>query len=103
MSSLPQSATAPQAGVLYRRALTLAQQVTPLQRQLLVRTGMARWLRLPHPFQPAPGRQTAAVRALCSPEFGLLAPLSTYVGAYQLTPLGELVAGIWLLAALTLP
>jgi hypothetical protein len=78
------------------RALTLARQLTPMQRHLLVRAGLPHWLNLPVPWQPLPGRQVAAAQALVSAEFGLLEPLPTFQGAYQLTPLGELVAGIWL-------
>ena len=78
------------------QALRLAAQVTPLQRHLLVRAGLPRWLRLPAPWQPCPGRQLAVVRALTRPDYGLLEPVPAHEGAYQLTPLGELVAGIWL-------
>jgi hypothetical protein len=118
MSSVPHSRPAPQGPHrLYRphyspqRAerpslppvIEVARRLTPLQRQLLVRAGMPRWLRLPHPWQPAPGRQAAAAEALCSSEWSILEPVGAYLGAYHLTTLGEQVAGIWLLSALALP
>src|SRR5262245_14615567 len=82
------------------KALRLAVQLTPMQRQLLVRAGMPSWLELPWPFRPHPGRQLIAARVLASDEYGLLEPLPETPLTYQLTLLGELVAGIWLSAAL---
>jgi hypothetical protein len=76
---------------LQATALRLAVQLTPMQRHLVVRAGLPRWLELPRPFRPHPGRQLAAARALASVEYRLL------------TLLGELVAGIWLTAALCDP
>jgi hypothetical protein len=64
---------------------------------------MARWFQLPAPWQPAPGRQEAVAKALSSTEYGVLEPLPDYAGAYRLTPLGELVAGVWVLSAIALP
>jgi hypothetical protein len=104
VSSIPRRPSAAQAqGAQHREALRLATQLTPLQRQLVARAGMARWLKLPAPWQPSGGRQTAAAKALSSAEFRVLEPVPDYLGAYRLTPLGELVAGVWMLSALTLP
>src|SRR5262249_24276964 len=88
---------------LHAKALRLAVQLTPMQRQLLVRAGMPRWLELPWPFRPHPGRQVVAARVLASGEYGLLELLPEAPLTYQLMPLGELVAGIWLTAALCDP
>jgi hypothetical protein len=71
-----------------------------MQRHMVVRAGLPRWLALPAPWQPYAGRQEAAVQSLASAEYGLLEPLPAYLGAYQLTLLGDLVAGIWLAAVL---
>jgi hypothetical protein len=71
-----------------------------MQRQLVARTGLPRWLNLPLPFSPHPGRQLVAARALASAEYGLLEPVPGMPLAYQLTLLGELVAGLWLTAVL---
>ena len=108
MSSLPRHprrALPPSAEheALPAKALRLAVQLTPMQRQLLVRAGMPRWLELPWPFRPHPGRQLIAARVLASEEYGLLEPLPEAPLTYQLTMLGELVAGIWLSAALSDP
>jgi hypothetical protein len=70
-----------------------------MQRHLVARAGLPRWLDLPLPFAPHPGRQLAAVRVLASQEYGLLEPSLADPVAYQLTVLGEVVAGIWLTAA----
>jgi hypothetical protein len=88
---------------LHAKALRLAVQLTPFQRSLVARAGLPRWLELPLPFSPHPGRPLAAARVLASAEYGLLEPVPTLPGrplAYQLTLLGELVAGLWLTAAL---
>jgi hypothetical protein len=85
---------------LQTQALRLAMQLTPLQRHLVVQTGLPRWLHLSQPYQPPLGRPLSAARALASAEFGVLASVPLQPDAYQLTPLGELVAGIWLTAAL---
>jgi len=104
VSSIPRRPNAAQ-GVSYqqREALRLATQLTPFQRQLVARAGMARWFQLPGSWQPAAGRQVAAAKALSSAEFRLLEPVLACHGAYRLTTLGELVAGVWLLSAITLP
>ena len=99
MSSLPRRCRTvqepPQA-----KAFRLATQVTPMQRHLVARVGLSRWLHLPVPRQPCAGRQTAAARALAAGEFGLLEPSPNLIGGYQLTARAELVAGMWLLTAL---
>jgi hypothetical protein len=60
-------------------------------------------MRLATPWHPAPGCEAAEARALASRAYGILEPLPCdRGGAYQLTPLGELVAGIALLNVLTL-
>ena len=94
------SATWPTA--IDREALRLVRQFTPAQRHLIVRAGLPRWMRLATPWSPAPGREAALARKLASCDFGILEPLARDRGAYQLTPLGELVAGIALLNVLTL-
>jgi hypothetical protein len=99
MSSLSHVLRLPQAS-LQATVLRLAVQLTPMQRQLVVRAGLPRWLELPLPFRPHPGRQLVAVRALASAEYGLLEPVTGTRDAFQLTLLGELVAGVWLTAAL---
>jgi hypothetical protein len=84
------------------RALRLAAQLTPIQRQVLAEAGLPSWLGLPHPWNPAPGRLRAVARSLTLPEYELLmAAQCNGDGAYRLTPLGELVAGIWLLGVIT--
>jgi hypothetical protein len=75
-------------------------QLTPFQRSLVARAGLPRWLDLPLPFTPHPGRPRAAARALASAEYGLLEPVPGMPLAYQLTLLGDLVAGLWLTAVL---
>ncbi len=85
---------------LQATALRLAVQLTPMQRHLVVRAGLPRWLELPLPFRPHPGRQLAAARALASSEYRLLEQLPEAPVSYQLSLLGELVAGIWLTATL---
>jgi hypothetical protein len=95
MPRIPRMPTASQETTAVK-ALRLATSLTPIQRHLLVRAGTPRWLRLPAPWQPNPGRQLAVVRVLAMPDYAVLEPVATYDGAYQLTRLGELVAGIWL-------
>jgi hypothetical protein len=85
---------------LQETALRLAVQLTPFQRSLLARVGLPRWLDLPLPFTPYPGRQRIAAQALAAAEYGLLEPVPSILLSYQLTLLGELVAGIWLTSAL---
>src|SRR5262249_35762555 len=88
---------------LQAKALRLATQLTPMQRSLVARAGLPRWLELPLPFTPHPGRQLVAARSLASAEYALLEPLPHVPHAplsYRLTTLGELVASIWLTAAL---
>jgi hypothetical protein len=101
MSSLPRPRRMPQPPreTLEAKALRLAVQLTPMQRHLVARAGLPRWLDLPLPFTPHPGRQRAAARALASREYGLLEPTRADPLAYQLTVLGEVVAGMWLTAA----
>jgi hypothetical protein len=101
MPSLPRPRRTPQAPrePLEAKAIRLAVQLTPMQRHLVARAGLPRWLDLPLPFAPHPGRQLAAARALASREYGLIEPTLTDPLAYQLTVLGEVVAGIWLTAA----
>ncbi len=94
----PQGPQAPRES-LEAKALRLAVQLTPMQRHLVARAGLPRWLDLPLPFSPHPGRQLAAARALASQEYGLLEPTLADPLSYQLTILGEVVAGIWLTAA----
>jgi len=79
------------------RVLQLAQLLSPQERHALVRAGSPRWMGLPVPWQPCAGPQEATALALASPASGLLEPVPDYLGAYQLTHLGELVAGVWLL------
>jgi hypothetical protein len=78
-------------------ASRLAQQLSPQERHVLVRAGSPRWLGLPFPWQPCSGPQEAIATALASPAVGLLEPMRDYLGAYELTHLGEVVAGVWLL------
>ena len=59
-------------------------------------------MRLATPWRPAPGREAADAHELASRAFGILEPLPRDRGAYQLTPLGERVAGIALLNVITL-
>ena len=99
MSSIPRPRRRPQEA-LQAKALRLTMQLTPMQRSLVSRAGLPRWLELPMPFAPRPGRQLAAACALASAEYGLLEPVEGEPLAYQLTILGELVAGTWLTAAL---
>src|SRR5260370_34816320 len=87
---------------LDREAHRLARQLTRAQRHLIVRAGLPRWMRLATPWHPAPGREAAAARALASHACSILEPLPRDRGAYQLTQLVELVAGIALLDVLTL-
>ena len=98
-SSIPQPRNAWQLG-LRSDVLRLVSQLTPLQRHLLARAGLPRWLQLPVPWEPHPGRQLAAAHALATSEYGLLEFVPTFLGAYRLTPRGELVAGICLLSGL---
>ena len=105
MSSLPRPRRGPQAPreSLQAKALRLAVQLTPMQRSLVARAGLPRWLELPLPFAPHPGRQLIAARALASAEYGLLEQVPGVPLSFELTMLGELVAGIWLTAALCDP
>lgn len=104
MSSIPRRSSAAQANSYQQReALRLATQLTPFQRQVVARAGMARWFHLQGPWKPVAGRHAAAAKALSSAEFRLLEPVPACQGAYRLTTLGELVAGVWLLSAITLP
>ncbi len=113
MSSLPrprrrsQGAQGPHAQrpqeSLHAKALRLAVQLTPFQRSLVARAGLSRWLELPLPFKPHPGRQLVAARALAATEYGLLEPVPGAPLSYQLTLLGEVVAGLWLTAVLCDP
>jgi hypothetical protein len=100
----PQSPRGPHAErpqkALPAKALRLAVQLTPFQRSLVARAGLPRWLELPQPFTPHPGRQRIAAYAFAAPEYGLLEPVRGMPLAFQLTPLGELVAGLWLTSVL---
>ncbi len=78
-------------------AWRIAQRLSPQERHVLLRAGSPRWLGLPAPWQPCPGPQEAIAMALASPAAGLLEPMCNYLGAYELTYLGEVVAGVWLL------
>jgi hypothetical protein len=84
------------------RALRLATQLTPIQRHVLALAGLPRWMALAHPWSPPSGRLRAVARALSAPEYGLLVARQAPdpVSAVELTHLGELVGGMWLLAAL---
>ena len=99
MSRVPRFASSSQESA-QAKSLRLAVRLTPMQRHLVVRAGLARWLDLPVPWQPCPGRQKAAACALASAEYGLVEPVPEFLGAFQLTQLGEFVAGIWLTAVL---
>ncbi len=79
------------------RVTHIARRLSPQERHALVRAGSPRWLGLPVPWQPCSGPQEAVAEALASPMHSLLEPLPGYLGAYQLTHLGEVVAGVWLL------
>ena len=102
MSSIPRPRRRQQAPreSLHAKALRLAAQLTPFQRSLVARAGLPRWLDLPLPFSPHPGRQLVAAHALASGEYRLLEPVPGMPLAYQLTTLGEVVAGLWLTAVL---
>lgn len=76
--------------------IEIAQSLSSFERAVLAKAGEPRWFRLPHPWQPAPGRQTVIAHHLATPLVGLLCAVPEYLGAYTLTPLGEQVAG-WLL------
>src|SRR5260221_6507167 len=89
--------TGPCVDTELERATHIAQGLSPQERHALVRAGSPRWLRLPVPWQPCSGPQEAVAVALASPTYSLLEPLPGYLGAYQLTHLGEVVAGVWLL------
>jgi hypothetical protein len=104
VSSIPRRRRAAQAlSYQQREALRLATQLTPMQRSIVARAGTTRWFDLPTPWQPWPGRQEAVAQALCTAEYRLLESAPNFLGAYRLTDLGELVAGVWMLAALALP
>ena len=75
----------------------IAQSLSIFERAVLAKAGEPRWFRLPHPWQPAPGRQEALAHHLATPLVGLLCAVPEYLGAYTLTPLGEQVAGWFLL------
>ena len=100
MSTIPRFPSTAQESE-HARAVRLAAQLTPIQRHVLVQAGLPNWLALPHAWCPAPGRQRAVARVLSLPEYGLLTPQHGPDAVVALTPLGELVAGIWLLGALT--
>jgi hypothetical protein len=74
----------------------LALTLSPYQRHILAKAGEARWFDLPHPWQPLPGSQEATACALAEGDVALLAPVVGYLGAYELTPLGERVAAYYL-------
>ncbi len=108
MSSLPRRRRRRQPAATHQetphtQARRLAIQLTPMQRHLVVQVGLPRWLHLSRPYHPPLGRSLSAALALASPEFGVLEPVPAEVDAYQLTLVGELVAGIWLTAALCDP
>ncbi len=85
-----------------REVLRLVRELTPIQRHLLVRAGLPRWMRLATPWHPTSRREAAEARRLASRPFAILEPLPRERGAYQLTPLGELVAGLAIINVLTL-
>ncbi len=89
MSNIPNQHASAQVAAL---ALTLS----PYQRYILAKAGEARWFDLPHPWLPLPGAQESTARALAEGETALLAPVAGYLGAYELTPLGERVAAAYL-------
>jgi hypothetical protein len=74
-----------------------------MQRSLVARAGLPRWLALPLPFTPHPGRQLAMARALAIADYSVLEQIPGTPLSYRLTVLGELVAGIWLATALCDP
>ena len=87
---------------LDREALRLVRLLTTVQRHLIVRAGLPRWPQLATPWRPASHREAADARELASRAFGILEALPSDPGAYQLTPLGERVAGSALLNVLTI-
>jgi hypothetical protein len=101
MPTIPRFPPSPQE-TEQARALRLAAQLTPIQRHVLALAGLPRWMALAHPWCPPPGRLHAVARALSTPEYGLLAARQgpEPAAAVELTHRGELVAGMWLLAAL---
>jgi hypothetical protein len=90
MSSVPDGAVSAQA---YALALTL----TSYQRTILAKAGEPRWFDLPHPWLPMPGSQESTARSLAEGQDALLASVTSYLGAYELTPFGEQVAAVFLL------
>jgi hypothetical protein len=102
MPSLPRQPRAPQGPreSIQAKALRLSIQLTPMQRSLVARAGLPCWLDQPLSFAPYPGRQLTAARALATAEYGLLEQVLGVPLAYQLTALGEVVAGLWLAAVL---
>jgi hypothetical protein len=90
MSSIPNRHASAQVAAL---ALTLS----PYQRGILAKAGEARWFDLPHPWQPLLGSQETTAQALAEGADALLAPVVGYLGAYELTRLGEQVAAYFLL------
>ncbi|MBA3826299.1 MAG: hypothetical protein H0X24_20660 [Ktedonobacterales bacterium] len=74
----------------------LAARLSAYQRMLLGKAGMPRWFALAYPWEPAPGRQAHEAARLATPAQGLLTSSPTYLGAYELTPLGERVAAVFL-------
>jgi hypothetical protein len=85
------------------KAMRVAAQLTPWQRRIVAWAGMPKWFCLQSPWRPLPGRQEVAARGLCSADYGLLERDPCADSTYRLTPLGELVAGVWVLSAITLP
>ncbi len=79
----------------------IGRRLTPYQRLILAQAGEARWFDLPRPWSPQPGRQALMAEVLVS-TFGLLEAVPGHAGAYQLTTLGERVAGWYLLEAMHL-
>ncbi|MBA2677334.1 MAG: hypothetical protein H0U76_02890 [Ktedonobacteraceae bacterium] len=75
----------------------LAARLSAYQRMLLGKAGMPRWFALAYPWEPAPGRQTHEAQRLAAPSLGLLATSPTFLGAYELTLLGEQVAAVFLM------
>ncbi|MBA3822461.1 MAG: hypothetical protein H0X24_00995 [Ktedonobacterales bacterium] len=80
-------------------AVEIAQKLTPAERNVLGRAGAFRWFGLPHPWQPTPS-QVQLLRRHLHGVRALFAPVPTYLGAYTLTPLGEQVAAVFLMAVL---
>lgn len=90
MSSVPERRISAQVAAL---ALTLSSY----QRHILAKAGESRWFDLPHPWLPLLGSQEATAKALAEGADALLASVVGYLGAYELTALGEQVATYYLL------